>query len=99
MSWLTLEGTRNGRDIFTVTIPLPQCVDPYADKRVEVALAMGERWVCDKARHVARGDYSQHESHGADVAATFARVRERMVPEKRLIIQEAEVRKFLRSNP
>ena len=86
--WLTLEGTRNGRDFFDVTLRLPDAVDRYADKREAAITALAERWVCDRSRYVARGDYSQHESHGADVAATWARYREKNAPTPKLIVRE-----------
>ncbi|HAF43762.1 MAG TPA: hypothetical protein DCK83_02130 [Gallionellaceae bacterium] len=90
MTWLTLEGTRNGRDFFAATIELPRTPDPYEAKREAAIQTLGERYVLDRARYVTRGDYSQHESHGADVAQTFERVRERTKPTTLIIHQEAK---------
>lgn len=86
MSWLTLEGTRNGHDFFVKTIPLDSIADLYADKRAAAISKLGERYVCHPARRVPRGQYDQRESHGADVAATWAAYRAKLEPS--IIIQE-----------
>ena len=58
--------------------------------KLEAAIAwLGSHYVLHPDRRIKRGDYQPQEIHRADVALTFARVRERMAPEKRLIIQEA----------
>jgi hypothetical protein len=87
--WLTLEGTRNGTDLFVTTIRLDPTDDPYAERRAEVIKKLGERWVCDRARHVPRGQYEQRESHGADVVATWAAYRGKVKPSR--IIFEGEI--------
>ena len=87
--WLTLEGTKNGQDLFATTIRLDETPgDIYAEKREAAIEQLGERYVRHASRRVPRGQYEQRETHGADVAATFARIRERLKPAS-VIIQES----------
>ena len=79
MAWLTLEGTRNGRDLFAVTVLIesPE-IDPYMEARKKAIKDLGERYVCSKTRHVPCGHYEMKEAHGADVATTWERARKKM---------------------
>jgi hypothetical protein len=89
MSWKTLEGTKNGHDLFSTTVWMGKAAtDPYIEQRAAAIEKMGERYVGHPSRRVPRGQYEQKESHGADVAATFARVREKLAPP--MIIQEGQ---------
>ena len=85
MSFLTLEGSSRWNDTFYVTIRLNRVDDVRDPVRAEVINRMGERYVGHQSRRVPRGEYAQQESHGADVAATFARIREKMQPQKIII--------------
>ena len=89
MSFLTLEGSSRWNDTFYVTFRLDRVDDVRDPVRAGVIDRLGERYIGHQSRRVPRGQYEQKESHGADVAATFARVRERMKPTT-VIIQEGK---------
>ena len=79
MAFLTLIGTSNGRNWLTQTIELDRVAYPYQPKLDAAVEALGERWCCHPSRHVPKGQYEQ-QTHGADVAGTFARIRDKLNP-------------------
>ena len=53
-------------------------------EKLAAAIAwLDTRWVLHPANHVQRGDYSTQNNRHVDVAATFARVRERLTGESK----------------